>query len=298
MGITSLPPAEKNALETNEASLVEPELGLWILARNVVSVEGQRMLSCLVVERIAQAIGDGLTLVMALKKALNTIDDRQTGDAIASVVAVRIVDGAYDLAWFGGGQAYHWHSRRLDCLTSRSRHGWASVAERRGKGLLETDSEIVIGYRHGRLSASEYLVLCSKVVGGMGLDALSMQCDESRQAVDLADVVMHCGEEETILLVASPPQAKLATHQLLAGTSPIDPQKMQPAGEPVLNTWKRLELAIVAGSALVTFVLLGVIAWVWFLGSPLQEVVIDEPHGRFQGLYSVAQGDLGRSPAQ
>ncbi|WP_043107743.1 hypothetical protein [endosymbiont of unidentified scaly snail isolate Monju] len=162
--------------------------------------------------------------------------------------------------------------------------------EQGDRDIPEAGSEIVIGYRHGRLYASEYLVLCSKVVGGTGLDVPSMQRDDSGQAASLADVVIHSGEEETVLVVAVPPQAKLAPDQLLTGASPIDPQKRQSAAESVSKAWKSPELAIVAGTALVTCVLLIVIAWVWFPGEAVQEVVTDEPPGHFRGLYPEEQG--------
>ena len=109
--------------EQNEDSLcIRPDLGLWAVADGMGGYKAGDMASRITVEQLADDVGNGVSLSLAIsevhQKILNIARTDAAFESMGSTVVALKVDGnAYEIAWVGDSRAYLWNGRQLVQLT-------------------------------------------------------------------------------------------------------------------------------------------------------------------------------------
>lgn len=95
--------------------LVDEELGLFMVADGMGGHEHGDVASRLAVDTVREALSHGAGLVEAIRFANGSILDESGGGSSSSmgttVCAVRVRQGAYELAWVGDSRAYRFDGR-------------------------------------------------------------------------------------------------------------------------------------------------------------------------------------------
>ncbi len=101
-----------------DAYSVEPELGLWVVADGMGGHEGGEIASEITITTVSQAIRAGRTLKEAFAEAHAAVKDAgasgvgKTGMG-STVVALRINDNDYEIAWVGDSRIYLWDGKEF-----------------------------------------------------------------------------------------------------------------------------------------------------------------------------------------
>jgi protein phosphatase len=109
--------------ELNEDSyLALPEYGLWVVADGMGGHEAGEIASQIAIQEISNGIKDGLSLNDAIASAHHAIQNAAqkgygTENMGTTVVAVRLNELDYEIAWVGDSRAYLWNTA-LRQLTS------------------------------------------------------------------------------------------------------------------------------------------------------------------------------------
>src|SRR5690606_30845504 len=98
------------------------ELGLWLVADGMGGHEYGEVASALAREAIVREIRQGTPLPQAIRIADEEIirASRKRGDSLpmgTTVVAVRILDNRFEVAWVGDSRVYLWHGQKLAQLS-------------------------------------------------------------------------------------------------------------------------------------------------------------------------------------
>ena len=100
----------------------DSELGLWLVADGMGGHEYGEVASALAREAIVREIRQGTPLPQAIRIADEEIirASRKRGDSLpmgTTVVAVRILDNRFEVAWVGDSRVYLWHGQKLAQLS-------------------------------------------------------------------------------------------------------------------------------------------------------------------------------------
>lgn len=109
--------------EHNEDSYgVTPDAGLWIVADGMGGHEGGEIASEITVRTVLDRVQDGHSLEQSIIDAHEAVlEAGQNGIGKAgmgsTLVALRIQDGQYEIAWVGDSRVYLWNGRSLVQVT-------------------------------------------------------------------------------------------------------------------------------------------------------------------------------------
>ncbi|RJP46247.1 MAG: serine/threonine-protein phosphatase [Desulfobacteraceae bacterium] len=109
--------------QVNEDNLcLLPDIGLFAVADGMGGHRGGRTASRITVENLAAHIRGGNSLIRAIEEIHHEILQAATSDPALSgmgstVVAMKIINGRYDIAWVGDSRAYVWNGVTLKQLT-------------------------------------------------------------------------------------------------------------------------------------------------------------------------------------
>ena len=158
-----------------------PELGLWLVADGVGGHSHGEVASALVASSMTEGVGAGDSLVDAIcdshQRVIQEMEAEPSHAGMGStVVAVKLTDRHYELAWVGDSRAYIWDggirqiSRDHNPVSEMLRMGALSSeeAERHperhvlSQSLGVTpDMPLAPGHLHGHLKPGQQLLLCS-----------------------------------------------------------------------------------------------------------------------------------------
>jgi len=118
----------------------DSDLGLWLVADGMGGHEYGEVASALAREAIVREIRQGTPLQQAIRIADEEIirASRKRGDSLpmgTTVVAARIVDNRFEVAWVGDSRVYLWHGDRLAQLS----HDHSYVQELISQGTISVD---------------------------------------------------------------------------------------------------------------------------------------------------------------
>ena len=118
----------------------DSELGLWLVADGMGGHEYGEVASALAREAIVREIRQGTPLQQAIRIADEEIirASRKRGDSLpmgTTVVAARVVDNHFEVAWVGDSRVYLWHGDRLAQLS----HDHSYVQELISQGTISVD---------------------------------------------------------------------------------------------------------------------------------------------------------------
>ena len=118
----------------------DSELGLWLVADGMGGHEYGEVASALAREAIVREIRQDTPLPQAIRIADEDIirASRKRNDALpmgTTVVAARIVDNRFEVAWVGDSRAYLWHEGKLTQLS----HDHSYVQELISQGTISAD---------------------------------------------------------------------------------------------------------------------------------------------------------------
>jgi protein phosphatase len=187
----------------------ESELGLWLVADGMGGHEYGEVASALAREAIVREIRQGTALVQAIRIADEEIirASRKRNDALpmgTTVVAARIVDNRFEVAWVGDSRVYLWHDGKLTQLSQDHSYvqelisqGTISVDQARThphrnvvtQALGVTDPQnLNVETMSGDLASGMQLLLCS--------DGLTEEVDDRA----IAQVLSHteCSAQECV----------------------------------------------------------------------------------------------------
>lgn len=109
--------------ERNEDNyLIEPGLGLWVIADGMGGHEGGAYASRIVVDFLRKEIRAGRSIKDAIQDAHQAVlmaarDHLGMPGMGSTVVAMHLWDGRYQIAWVGDSRAYLWDDGKLGMLT-------------------------------------------------------------------------------------------------------------------------------------------------------------------------------------
>ncbi|HED14080.1 MAG TPA: serine/threonine-protein phosphatase [Gammaproteobacteria bacterium] len=165
---------------------VNSELGLWLVADGMGGHDCGEVASAIAVENIPKLLQSGTSLVEAISQTHNEILDsaaRGVGGAGmgTTVVAARMIDNDYEVAWVGDSRGYLWDGRLLQLTHDHSvvqemidvgmlSHEEAKFHQDRNivtqaLGAVALDS-IKVGLVQGHLAEGQKLLLCSDGLTG------------------------------------------------------------------------------------------------------------------------------------
>jgi len=187
----------------------DSELGLWLVADGMGGHEYGEVASALAREVIVREIRHGKPLAMAIRIADEEIigASRRRSDALpmgTTVVAARVANGRFEVAWVGDSRVYLWHGGKLAQLSQD--HSY--VQELISQGTISVDQARVHPQRNvvtqalgvtdpqslnvetmsGEFTAGMQLLLCS--------DGLTEEVDDS----GISRVLAHteCSAQECV----------------------------------------------------------------------------------------------------
>jgi len=123
--------------------------GLWVVADGMGGYAGGEIASELAVTHITHAVNSGLSLVDAIKQAHEKIFRLASSLAgkkgmATTVVAVKIVDSTFEIAWVGDSRAYLFEEGQLTQLT----HDHSLIQELIDKGNINEQQAKIHPQRH------------------------------------------------------------------------------------------------------------------------------------------------------
>jgi len=247
-----------------DASLADPELGLFVVADGVGGHAHGEIASALVCETLREQVAAGGELVDALHQAhrriLEEITRRQGQSNMGSTaVALRLLDGGYEVAWVGDSRAY-----RFDGTLQQITRDHNPVSEMLARGALTPEQAaahpernvlsqslgvsdavaVAPGRIRGELRPGEQILLCSDGLSDeLGNDRIRDILDSGatprQQSAALLQAALDAGGRDnvTVLVVGAraataPAQGKrpdtLNDLPAVGSTSPTDSQESSP----------------------------------------------------------------------
>lgn len=178
-----------------DALLCRADLGLWAVADGMGGHQRGDLASQLALDALAEAVISGADLVAAVRQANQHLLDQvkqapELEGMGTTLVAVRLVEGAAELAWVGDSRAYRVARSGIEQLSHD--HSWVqqmidagqlSPAEARThpqRNVIlqclgrDTDS-LQVAYRRCSVAPGELLLLCSDGLTGELTDAQILQ---------------------------------------------------------------------------------------------------------------------------
>ncbi|RMH94757.1 serine/threonine-protein phosphatase [Lysobacter pythonis] len=118
----------------------DAELSLWLVADGMGGHDNGEIASAIARDTVAREVRDGTPLAQAIRVAGEEIlrNSRSRGDALpmgTTVVAVRVIDHRFEVAWVGDSRAYLWHAGKLAQLS----HDHSYVQDLIAQGLLTSE---------------------------------------------------------------------------------------------------------------------------------------------------------------
>lgn len=239
-------------------------LGLWVVADGVGGHSNGEVASAIACETIRVAVANGADLEAAVEDAhravLGEINSRDAGNNMGTtVVAARVIDSDYQIAWVGDSRAYLYdgklrqltrdHSAVNDLIDSGAITPEQAVnhpqrhALTRSLGVSETNASRV-SVVQGQLKVGQQLLLCTDgLTDELSDHAIGNemgQHQELQQQVDslLAAALANGGRDNLTLAILGSPKSKhrskktetpdLATTQNIAfGAAPAKPKSLR-----------------------------------------------------------------------
>ncbi len=187
----------------------DSELGLWLVADGMGGHEYGEVASALARETIVREIRQGTPLSQAIRIADEEIirASKRRNDSLpmgTTVVAARVVDNRFEVAWVGDSRVYLWHEGRLLQLSQDHSYvqelisqGTISIDQARShphrnvvtQALGVTDPQALnVETMSGQLAPGMQLLLCS--------DGLTEEVDDSGISTVLAHT--ECSAQECV----------------------------------------------------------------------------------------------------
>ena len=233
------------AKENEDSLYTDSELGLWVVADGMGGHEAGEVASAIVVKTLCEKISDGDDLPASVEKAHLAIKEAAKQGVGAegmgsTVVALRVQDYDFEVAWVGDSRAYLWdgslsqishdHSfvqRLVDsgALTEEDArvHPYRNVIT---QSLGVCEDELEVGYVTGTFSRGQKVLLCSDGLSDELSDAEIASILESGEndqtTVDkLIDRALAYGARDniTVQIVSAPIQAPNKGSRLRPGES-------------------------------------------------------------------------------
>jgi protein phosphatase len=174
--------------QRNEDSLcIRPDLGLWAVADGMGGYRSGDRASRMAVEQLARDVESSLTLSESISRIHRRIlsearADRELSTMGSTIVALKVFDRSYEVAWVGDSRAYLWNGHNLIRLTRDHSyvqflvdHGRISEkeAERHPERNAITRALGAVGLEtvaadtvHGSIGENEKILLCSDGLTG------------------------------------------------------------------------------------------------------------------------------------
>lgn len=213
--------------ELNEDScLVEPELGLWLVADGMGGHSSGDVASQVASETIENRVREGADLGDAIKAAhhevLKVAGERKGSEGMGTTVVTALVNGAdYQVAWVGDSRAYLFdgeltqitrdHSYVQDLLRSgaltpeeASTHPSRHLLTR-CLGVNPEDT-FEVGLRRGRFSRGQEVLLCSdglteELTDEEIVDILASRASPQERVDKLVDAAIEHGGRDNVTVV-------------------------------------------------------------------------------------------------
>lgn len=218
-----------------DAFLIDPDLGLIVVADGVGGHHSGEVASALTIEVLRREVAAGSDLSSAIQLANTEVKEGvesgqgKTGMA-TTVVALRLTGDEFEVAWVGDSRAYLWDGH-LKLLTRDHSYVEAQLAAgqitleearthpRRHVILqaigLQSEGKVKIGSNSGRLGAGNILLLCSDgVTDPLDNEQLSHLIGRGAPAQDtstsLVNTALQCGgkDNSTAVIVQYKPDAQ------------------------------------------------------------------------------------------
>jgi protein phosphatase len=220
--------------ERNEdAYFADPELGLWLIADGMGGHRAGEVASGIVVKELPAAVRQGETLADAIDRAHMMIQmaseqvqgTKQMG---STVVALKLEDLRYEIAWVGDSRAYLWNGFALSRLTKD--HTYVQLLLDFGM-IMEEDlfthpsrnvicqglgvgggvgDSVKVDEVQGELSVGDTLLLCSDGLCGEVRDEIiseimSATLDNRERLGHLMDAALGYGGSDNITVILVTP---------------------------------------------------------------------------------------------
>ena len=231
----------------------EPDIGLWLVADGVGGHSHGEVASALVAETLKAGIKAGDTLVDAIGDShQRVLAEMETDPGHAgmgsTVVAVKLTDRHYELAWVGDSRAYLWDgrirqiSRDHNPVSEMLRVGALSAeeAERHperhvlSQSLGVTpDMPLAPGHLHGTLKPGQQIILCS--------DGLTDELTDQRIARIMRDNPEPQAQVEALIKAAIDAGGHDNVTVVVVGEPPSEEDGMQLSGHDTLRTAAAIE---------------------------------------------------------
>lgn len=218
-----------------DAFLIDPDLGLMIVADGVGGHHSGEVASALTIEVLRREIAAGSDLASAIKLANEEVKEGvesgkgKTGMA-TTVVALRLTGDEFEVAWVGDSRAYLWDGQ-LKLLTrdhsfveAQLAAGQITLEEARTHPRrhvilqaigLQNERTIKVGSNSGRLGAGNTVLLCSDgVTDPLDNEQLSHLIGRGSPAQDtstsLVNTALQCGgkDNSTAVILQYKPDAE------------------------------------------------------------------------------------------
>ncbi|MET0293372.1 MAG: protein phosphatase 2C domain-containing protein [Phenylobacterium sp.] len=214
--------------ELNEDAILEaPQYGLWAVADGMGGMSAGDVASRAVIDALAapdQASDRRRHLAEALHRTnarlLDYAADIGAGAVGATVAALSVQDGAYDIAWAGDARGYLLRAGKLERLTRDHSlvqdlvdQGVMTPAEARRSRrrnivtrAIGADPVLELDLRQGQVAAGDLFLLCSDGLSGVIEDhelahQLAQGGDLARLADALVELSLHRGAPDNVSLV-------------------------------------------------------------------------------------------------
>ncbi len=215
---------------TNEDSYaVAPDMGLWLVADGLGGHGAGEAASAIAVTVVVQQVRSGASLVAAIRDAHRAIRDASAAgvgspDMGTTVVALKLIEFDYEIAWVGDSRAYLWNGAlcqltkdhslvqlMLDAgmieagqaSTHRSRH---VVLQALGTGGSDPET-VNIAIVDGSLRPGECILLCSDGLSSEVPEAeiariLAATGDNQQRVERLIDAANEAGGHDNVTVIA------------------------------------------------------------------------------------------------
>jgi len=211
--------------ESNQDSYAcAPDLGLWLVADGMGGHQSGELASAIAVQATVEAVRAGYPLVEAIElahRAVLAAQDLDTAGMGSTMVALRLHDSEFEVAWVGDSRVYRYdgelhaltrdhsvvqelvNAGALDPELAESHPGRNVITQALGAGEAEA---LRVDSVQGTLSADERFLLCSDGVHGeIGRDSirqiLASESDPQRAVDRLVEAALNAGGSDNVTAV-------------------------------------------------------------------------------------------------